>query len=124
MKKQYTDAANRVLALAQAWEPRFDLPGIAVEHRFHETMLDPENGDTTAAVTKAVWQYRFAIIHWYLPNIAGMSDDDLENTVVHEYVHVLLGPLANHIKASGNDLNELATENVARALLATRKGSP
>jgi hypothetical protein len=83
MKKQYTDAANRVLALAQAWEPRFDLPGIAVEHRFHETMLDPENGDTTAAVTKAVWQYRFAIIHWYLPNIAGMSDDDLENTVVN-----------------------------------------
>ena len=122
MKPQYQDTQDTILAIAARWEPLLDLPGIAVEHRFHEAMLDPENGDSTAAVTKSVWQYRFAIIHWYMPNVVGMSDDDLENTVVHEYVHVLLGPLAAHIKNSAADLNELATENVARALLATYRG--
>ncbi len=119
-KHEATERA--ILRLVREWEPLLDLPGVAVEHRFHDTFLDPANPDATCAQAVTRWQYREAVIHWYLPGAVRQTSDELENTLVHEYVHIMLAPTHDRLKAGSEEHDELATENVARALLATRRG--
>jgi hypothetical protein len=106
----------RIQAMCDEWEPYFDLPGINVEHRFLDTRLDEEL--LTAADTEVKWQYRWAVIRWYVPAVVGVPDEELRGIVVHEYAHVLLGPIVDRLRSGSDELNELATENVARALLS------
>lgn len=110
---------RRIKAIIAEVEPKLDLPGVIVEHRFHQTTLDPESGDTTAAVTKCATSYRWAILHWYLPNLVGSSWKDLGSIVIHEYCHILNAPMAALLGDEGEQANavEAATENMARALL-------
>lgn len=108
--------------LVKEWEPLLDLPGVAVEHRFHNTFLDPANPDATCAQAVTRWQYREAVIHWYMSGAVRQTRDELENTLVHEYVHIMMAPVHERLKAGSEEHDELATENVARALLATRHG--
>lgn len=118
----YKKVIQKIEAYRHTWEALLDLPGIEVTHRFHETFQDPENADTTLAQTVCQWQYREAVIHWYLPNAARQADVDLERAVIHEYVHILNAPIKELCNDEMERL-ELATENVARALFSTyRKG--
>lgn len=69
--------------------------------------------------TSSTWMYRQATITVYL-NALPEKDADLEHDLVHEYVHVLLGPEQHYIKAK-HDEAEAATENVTMALLWARE---
>lgn len=109
----------RVGHLVDRWVDLMAMEHIDIVNLFSDG-LHGEEADTpevTAAITTASWEYRKAEIHWYLPMVAAMSDEGLEEVVVHELCHVLLGPLKDHIKAGANKLEELATENAARAIL-------
>lgn len=119
MNQQHKDTRKRIKRLIRAWKPRFACDDVDVEHRFHETFLDPENLDQTIAVTKALWEYREAVIHWYLPVACRLSDEELETTLVHEWCHVLLNPIREFVPEEQVARNELATQNVTRALLKT-----
>lgn len=119
-EQRVTTAVDRCVDL-------MDLSHIRVSNVFSDIAHGEETGECelTAAITDSSWEYRQASITWYLPMIASMSDADLEVCVVHELCHVLLGPIREHLKASGAKLDELATENVARAILkAWRADAP
>jgi len=116
---RYKPLKRTIRTLAAEWEPRLDLPGILVAHRFHNKWFDDDNSDTTVANTVARWEYREAVIHWYLPSAVRLARSDLEMVLVHEYVHVLLGPIRESIPGEHMDRLELATESVCRALLKT-----
>jgi len=122
MKKQYERVVKTLMEIIEEWEPRLDLPGITVRHKFHETTLDPSNPDQTAAVCTTKWEYRTANIDWYLPNLCDQDEQDLEQIVVHEYCHVLNAPVEAHTSAANSKFCEIAAENVARALLKVRHG--
>lgn len=85
--------------------------------------FDASNGEERILCsTESDWEYRQATLTWNLVQAAVTTDDLLRATAVHELVHVLTAPLWNSIptKLQGplEKLNELATENVARAILA------
>lgn len=121
MRPQYRAAIKAVKALVKKWEPLLDLPGTEVIHKFHDTKLDPSNADDTAAVTTANWPYRYAVIDWYLPNLCNQKPSQLEELVVHEYCHVLNASLEAAVAAERGDVNEIAAQNVTRALLRVAK---
>lgn len=120
---QAAELEKRVREFADDWEPLLDLPGISVTHKFHDRYFDEENLDTTAANTVYQWEYRQAVIHWYLPTVARMDDNDIEMAVVHEYAHLLTGPVRDLITSNKHERLELATENVARALIFIKEHS-
>lgn len=116
---------QRVLAICDRIEDELGLDWIDVSHAFHTQLRGEDSGDgqedveTTAAVTVANWKYRTAAITWYLPMVATMSDGGLYEVAMHEYVHVLMGPLAGHISTKPNvhDLEEFTTECIARCMI-------
>lgn len=115
------DDIIRIERCCSSWEPLLDLPGVTVQHVYLETYSDEH---TVCADTQPLWQYRTAKIRWYMPAIARLTDAELEVTVVHEYVHILLGPVQEHLLAKHGDLLEMVTENVARALIRTYMEAP
>lgn len=120
MRKQHERTKAKLVALIEHWTPLVALGDVEVAHKFHATASDVTgDAEGVAAVTVSKWNYRSAVIHWYLPNIVDSLPEDMEWMVVHELCHVLNAPLEAHIKTAGNDFAELAAENVARALLAT-----
>lgn len=113
----YDDLRDTIMRLAAEWEPRLDLPGIAVSHRFIDSSA--EDDPDTVATTFTRWHYRHAVIRWYLPACRVLTLRDLEDAVVHEYAHVLLAAIGDRLTDGSDEHNEHATESVSRALLCT-----
>jgi hypothetical protein len=66
----------------------------------------------------ADWRYGTASIHINLPAFDVLSDAEIEATVVHELVHVLV----NEMQAGGMDHEERAVTGLTKAFLWTREG--
>ncbi len=109
---------RRVLSLGRRLQQALDLHWLTINHKFSTVHTD----DRITAETQADWTYRQATIIWNLPLVATMSDDTLETTMVHELVHILNASvwesLPDKVKDQIHPLNEFATENVARAIVA------
>lgn len=109
---------KRIQDYVDIWEPMLDLPGVDVEHVFLPRVAEEDH--TMVADTSASWEYRCATIRWYLGRVATLDDNDLENSVVHEYVHVLLAVMEKHLpeRYRNSENSEHAVENITRALTA------
>lgn len=77
--------------------------------------------DRTAARTSWSWQYRSAVITWFLPVIQNFNDEELENAVVHEFSHILIGAVSQDVLEDKRQLVEYSTENVTRAIIWARE---
>jgi predicted SprT family Zn-dependent metalloprotease len=111
-------AKKRVLQVVGEWVPIMGLEWYTINHQFNEAT--DSSDEQTQATTNTTWYYREATMTWHLPKLALLEDDELENVVVHELVHILLDPI--HPEGDGiNHHLEYATECLARALLAARK---
>lgn len=102
------------------WEPMLDLPGITVEHRFVEVNHDDDA--STIADTEGYWHYRQFRVCWYLPRCTSLDDDELEEAVVHEYVHVMDNSLESMMPENADaERMEYATQNIAHALVKVHR---
>lgn len=116
---------KRVEDLVSYVTQRLDLGWCEVHVRF-SVKLDGADDDAShprvAAVCQPDWEYRQASIVVYPAETAVMTDDEVFKMVVHELCHVLIAPLWSEVSAKDGERlgkhNELACENVARALLA------
>lgn len=113
MLPEYVRAQRAIATAARRWEKRLGLATVTVRHTFLDTVNDEVIADTNAK-----WEYREATIRWFLPTCATLTDAQLEATVVHELVHVLLAPMESHVKDRHGEQCEYAVESVARAFLA------
>lgn len=106
---------QRVNDLITRLSADFDLAWITLHNRF-----DPKNEDRILCTTLCDWEYRQASFTWSLPQLAIISDEDLEVVAIHEIVHVLNAPVWESLTPKEQDrlgkLNELATENVTRVI--------
>lgn len=77
--------------------------------------------DRVVCQTTADWEYRQASFLWNLQEVASMADDELVEVAIHELCHALNHPMASCFTDTQRKqyakLEELATENVARAIL-------
>ncbi|MDE3023764.1 MAG: hypothetical protein KGI54_18265, partial [Pseudomonadota bacterium] len=98
---------------------RFEMQWTTIINRFNTSL----EADRVVCATMADWEYRQASLNWNLPLVATFTDDELKAVAVHELVHVLTAPIWESIPTGRTRdnlfrLNELATENVSRVLLA------
>ena len=121
MKPQYEKAAKKIRKFADGWEYLFGLQGfMKVEHRFIEAFKEDDD-PATIADTQCYWQYRLAVMRWFLPAVVRLSDSELDGDVCHEYVHVLTNPMESHVGNEFEEQCEFAVQSVTLALLNTRK---
>jgi hypothetical protein len=95
-------------------------------------------GTTFTAFVETRWNYQMADVYWILPSIIQWDEERLQATIVHEYSHILcaaeqyllevkIEEVAADQQMTTTDLDhmammyyermEMATENVARAVL-------
>ena len=116
----------RVLRITGEIESWLDLGGIDIKHQFHdghyEDHTQEEEYGVTTATTIVRWEYRFARIQWFLASVAIATDDELYRVALHEYVHVLMGPLQDCFKSNHMaKLEERATEDIFRAIASAKE---
>lgn len=114
---QYRKLVKDIKALHRKWWPLMDLPHMTCDLVF--TVVDNDNKIASASV---LWKYREATITWFLPTAANCTPQELESTTVHELCHVLNDPVKDRLKDESDEQLELATENMARALLRVHRG--
>ena len=113
---RYREIKRRVEELTTHWEGRLGIERFAkVRHVFVE---DHHEDPDQVADTEILWQYRSAKITFYLPPLSTLQDDTLEESVVHEYVHILVAAMEQHVGNGCEEQVEYAVENVTQALLA------
>ena len=107
----------RVIAMANEIEGLFGLGWIDIKHHFSTAKPDEQ---ASTCETDAIWKYRYAKLTWNYDCVAATTDQQLREIIVHEFVHVLMGPIKEHIKTADYvvELEEFATESIARVLLA------
>lgn len=110
---------DRIVAMTTALEDEFDLGWVTITHRFNET----DASDRVAAETITDWEYRQASIHWYLPTMSKMTDEEVEATIIHEFVHVLQAPLLDLLpdKKKTDKMSEFTTQSLTLAIMAMRR---
>lgn len=118
--KEYKEQKRRIEKYLKKW---FRVMGLGW---FMVDMIWTRERDSTpnvAARTTSSWQYRTADIEWFLPVFINQSDDKVEQTVVHELVHVLLSGLFQNSDDNNSvaQINEYTTELVSAAIMWTRE---
>lgn len=111
-----------VLKASALWVPIMGLTAWSIRHVFLESFDwgDAPDDFKTTASAEARWNYEQAKVKWLLPSAVRHSDAELERTVVHELMHIVLAPEQEHVKVSKWENIELATERAAKALLRAR----
>lgn len=117
--KEYRLQLKRVKAAVDKWYRPIGLGWHQIDFEYFRTVCEEDSA--IAASTECRWQYRTGWIKFYLPVIAELNDDKLENVVVHEFAHVLSWPLWENAGHAENKENEYATEEIARALIWARE---
>jgi hypothetical protein len=113
----YPQLEEHVLACCEKWQLLLSLSDWDVRCSFHDgNHADDDEGPATVAECKPLWQHLRADIEWYLPTVATLADDQIDQRALHEMVHVLLSAEQANMKPSEADRMELSTEMVTRAL--------
>lgn len=116
--KEYEKQKARVNKYREKW---FDTLGLGwYEVKLNWSQLEDRENHDTAAKTTWRWQYRSAEITFFLPAFVDLDDDDVESIVVHEFAHILTGPMVQNAPDENTQLMEYGTECVARALIWAR----
>jgi hypothetical protein len=121
---------TRILKITTALERELGLDGyLTIRHNFAtgydgDDSLDNEGLATvykTTATTTPQWEYRYALITWYIATAATQTDDELIAVALHEYLHIILSPIATLLPSTeerpGIDkLEEFVTESLMRVI--------
>ena len=126
---EYRKQKKRVQRSIDRWHTVLGLKWWKVDYvwydsqkQFAKGLADPTYAHDVAARTWTDWRYRSATISFSVPKVATMTDDEVENMVIHEMVHVLVGSLS----ARGNkehvaDHAEFVTTSLAHAFEWVRR---
>lgn len=112
--KEYKDLKKRIEKLVKKWRGLLWLNN----YRIHNIWARVPKGDNPncAATTEMRWEYLEADFTWYMPNLLELSDDELEDCVIHEFCHILIAPLMYEDTEHGRLIHERVTSTVQRAI--------
>lgn len=106
------------------WVKLLDFEWFTIQHKWIDSGEEDDGGITrTAADTTALWEYRYAKVRWYLPNLSNQTDDQIEECVVHELGHCLIASMEEHIKDKYLEQREYAVQTLTLGLLAVHRRS-
>src|ERR1022692_733835 len=105
---------QRVETICTRLEEWFDLGWQEIAHIFNRGG-DDDNSDT-ACTASAKWQYRLATLTWNLDALVSQTDEQIEEIAVHEYIHVLCGPIQEYLP-DDTAREEFVTESLTRVII-------
>lgn len=110
---------DRCQRIFTEWTDRLEMNWIHIALYRSDTVRSDDEG--CAADTSAKWEYRRAKIAIYMPNVMNNTDEDLEDIIVHELVHVLAASMEQFVKEKDTALSEFAVETISRALICAHR---
>lgn len=115
--EQFAAEQIRVETITLEWYERLgmDKLGLDVRQRFSEAYADEDH--VIIADTQYNWEYRDGAITWYLPRCAALSDKEIGEAAVHEFVHCLIASMESNVPDKHAKLSEFAVETVTQAIL-------
>lgn len=111
--KEFELQRKRLKKYIDKWQTPCGFDWWGITHAF--TRERDEQYRDAAATTTTQWQYRNAYITWVMPEVADLTDDELDECVLHELCHILVAPLENYDPAM-SDKTEFAVTNTQRAI--------
>jgi hypothetical protein len=110
--QQYETEKKKVSAVLDKWVKVLGMDYHYIKV-FWERNKDEQRNHTMAS-TQADWQYRQMFLYFFLPRIAELDDDQLDNLILHELSHMLIR--SAYTVEEYSDKVEYAVENVAHAI--------
>lgn len=112
---------KRIESLMETLRDRLNLGWLTMHVKYDTTMPDADN-DRVVCKSIPDFEYLQVTLIWNLALSMTRNPDDLRHDAIHELAHCLLAPLWSSIpdklESSLAKMNELAAENVARAIAA------
>jgi hypothetical protein len=128
--REFKAQCRRLRRLEKRWTAALGLQRWRIQSHYHrddQWFHDWDADDPVpAGLTRTRWEYREATIHWHMPAIAEWNDDDLENVVVHELMHIMIQTVVDGLVEGGEVTEigrrhiELAATELARAFVWVR----
>lgn len=121
--RKFQETRRKIRKLLDKWRPRMSLHGWSIDNGYHDDPIEESSsaGYEMAAKTSCQWQYKTATIRWYVPGLAKMSPERLEETVVHELCHVVTDEMQEPGHATYAKHAERVVTDLARGFLRTEK---
>lgn len=121
MKEQYQHAIDRVEKHAKPLQSEMGIDWVDINHRYLDGLKD--NDASIVAEADPIWEYRTATVKWYLPALVRLDEKEVEHTIAHEYIHVMMAPIESKIPDKHAELKEFVVEGLAKAIISLRHGS-
>ena len=92
--KEFAAAKARVWKYVRKWDEPLGLRWWRQAHEWcREPIGEASEGRFVGGRATVDWKYRLVTYQWYLPGLAKLLNDDIEETVVHEMMHVLVAEM-------------------------------
>ena len=109
--KDFEKQKARIKKFIRKWENVFELDQWDIIYYWTREY----DKDDARANVRGRWQYRHALIEFFLPEIADEKDDDIiEKSVIHELIHIILLPMS---KGKASNEQEYTTVSLQRAIV-------
>jgi hypothetical protein len=126
--KEYNATRRRCLKLFDRWKNDVGLGPYEITYEFHREGI-PDKGTpdvhtslTTVMDVEASWKYMRAKVRVDMPSACTLEVAELEQTIVHEFMHIVLSELKPERQSpSLHDHEEHVAEHLARRFVAFRQ---
>ena len=81
---------GRLRRLRKPWFDRLGLKGWEIVFEYVDGPLETDAISQAVATTTVQWQYKSAVISYSLPALTEKVDEELEEMIVHEFLHILV----------------------------------
>jgi hypothetical protein len=123
---EYAEQKDRIIALSDKWLKPLGLGWWDIRLTFQRSgYMEPKQNTRDRSVAKCDcdWRYGHAEITFNMPLVAEQNDDDMENIVVHELMHVFLNEMRWARQDGQDDIDheERVASTLTKALLWLRE---
>lgn len=94
-RKAFNKECERIMRYIDRYSYLLTLAGWNVDFHFHQRPVKGCNENDAAGYVNFMWEYLAADIHFNAFLTAELDDEVVEETVLHELVHVLVGEATN-----------------------------
>lgn len=122
---EYEALVARLKKLVEHWRQPLGLNWWRLSLNYERNGLSQTDGEGWRSLMKvsAKWPYLAAELSFSMPDLLGLSDEELERHFVHECCHILVNEMRNRSENDGQDHEERVCETLTNAFLWVREAA-
>lgn len=117
--KEYRIQKKRIIKIWDKWYKTLGMHWWRVDRYWERDYC--EDSSSTLMITNSNWEYRTGSIRIYVPSCAEITDEHLEESMVHEFVHILMAPLQDLRDDQARQITEHTVVTLARSIIWSRE---